>query len=701
MGKKKNKKKNKQNRNSTILHSDTNKTNINSPEEKANEAAIEAKAEEKKEKEKEIKEKLSEKAEKAETEKSGGKGKELLSKVKSFIKLIFEKYKAWLYKDSSDENKKRESLSPSLAISLILPLLLFVFALYYTGILEISFIPRPESWKDNAERFFNIGKETEEIPEETEPYETEPVEEDEDIYFDRVPSVDLNDTVVSNRNEQQYAERTFRSSDELYAEGYYVTDATYDSSSCEVGKMSYSFTLPSKYCYRNMLTRDYVITEYDDGRMSTVEETETSTQRPALYAYMGYIIMDDAGKSLYLLDYTGNILMKYNENYLPAFERTKDGKPLFYTTYRYYAETPVAVETNEAGEETVTDAKAVYLTGKKYYTLSAAGTSFVEVDYVEERDGRGLSFDFVDTYGLADKKTKIKRVGIMSPKFTTFLNGKSALVNFMSWNFFLEDDPELPVLEDIIAAENEYNALSVEEKLKLIEEKQTPADIYAIDETFPYSLAYNYSEGYAVVETDDTGEEEKYETKELRVINTAGEVQFVSKKVYYNKELKDYCSDRFLPPLSKGADSIGHYYFDHGLLRLRKVSYDQYQLEEWGVLRINMDKDVLVYPNGKEFPIPDGYTLKGYSDGIMVLERNGLYGYMDYTGRWIAEPEYSNAEPFYQGLGVVTKNGNSGVVDTNGDFVLPLRYYYISNRSDGIMTAYSSNGWEVFGIFTK
>ncbi len=633
-----------------------------------------------------------------------GSSKESVSEIhkkdkeKSFFGKIFEKYKAWLYKAPSERREK--SGIPSPAAALVIPVILLIFGLYYVGVFDIAFIPRPESWETNLDRFLSIGKEEE--PEESTPVEVPPAkEESSEISPERVPSVDLKDTLIFNRNEQKINTFTvFKTDDELISEGYYITDGTYYSSSCEVGLMTYDFELPRKFSYRNMTVRDWVITEYDDGRMSTVEDTEVTKVRPALYPYMGYIIYDDANQGLYLLDYTGRVLMKYNENYIPAFARTKDGEPLFYSTYRYYAETPVSVELNEAGEEVVTDAKGVYLTGKNYFTLSASGTYFAKSDYVEERDGRGLNFDFEDSYGLSD--TKIKRVGVMSPKFTTFLNGKSALVNFMNWNYFLEDDPNIPWLEDIVAKETAYNALTVEEKLKLIEEKQTPADLYALDEKLPYSAAYNYSGNYAVVVTDDTGEDPKYETEELRVINNYGEVQFVSRKEYYNTELKDYCSDRYLLPLSKGEDSIGHLYFDHGLLRLRKVTFDQFQLDEFGVLRVNMDRDILVYPNGREFPIPDGYTLKGYSDGIMVLERNGLYGYMDYTGRWIAQPEYEMAKPFYSGVGVVTKNGLSAALDVNGNYVLPFRYTYISNRSDGIITAYSdTKGWEVYGIFTK
>ncbi|MBR3640370.1 MAG: WG repeat-containing protein, partial [Clostridia bacterium] len=175
------------------------------------------------------------------------------------------------------------------------------------------------------------------------------------------------------------------------------------------------------------------------------------------------------------------------------------------------------------------------------------------------------------------------------------------------------------------------------------------------------------------------------------------------RKKYYNNEIKDYCSDRFLLPLSKGEESVGHLYFDHGLMRLRKVSFDQYQLDEFGVLRINSDSDVLVYPNGKEFTIPEGYTLKGYSDGILTLERGGYYGYMNTAGKWICDPKYTNASAFHGGLGVLTKqNGKVGAVDINGNTVIPFRYSYVSNRSECLVAAYSEqNGWELFGIFTK
>ena len=187
------------------------------------------------------------------------------------------------------------------------------------------------------------------------------------------------------------------------------------------------------------------------------------------------------------------------------------------------------------------------------------------------------------------------------------------------------------------------------------------------------------------------------------MINAYGNVMFTSRKKYQNKILNAYCSDRFMLPLSKGEESIGSLYYDHGYMRLRKVSYDPFQLKQFKVFRVNMDADVLVDPNGKEFPIPEGYTLKGYSDGILTLERGGVYGYMNVGGTWIAEPMYNNAAAFHGGIGVLTRqDGTVGAVDVNGTIIIPFRYSYISNRSDELIAAYSEmSGWELFGVFTK
>ena len=73
------------------------------------------------------------------------------------------------------------------------------------------------------------------------------------------------------------------------------------------------------------------------------------------------------------------------------------------------------------------------------------------------------------------------------------------------------------------------------------------------------------------------------------------------------------------------------------------------------------------------------------------------------SGAWIAEPIYTYAEAFCEGLAVLkTPMGTYGMIDTEGNVVLPFAYKYISSSSDGLVACYSSeNGWEMMRKMTK
>ena len=70
---------------------------------------------------------------------------------------------------------------------------------------------------------------------------------------------------------------------------------------------------------------------------------------------------------------------------------------------------------------------------------------------------------------------------------------------------------------------------------------------------------------------------------------------------------------------------------------------------------------------------------------------------MDHTGRWIAQPEYDTAEPFVEGLAVLGRNGNVGLIDTEGNIVIPLIFDNVQSCSGGIISAWDKdNGWAIF-----
>ncbi len=201
---------------------------------------------------------------------------------------------------------------------------------------------------------------------------------------------------------------------------------------------------------------------------------------------------------------------------------------------------------------------------------------------------------------------------------------------------------------------------------------------------YKYAKAYGYSEGRAAV-VDDDGI--------LRFIDPMGEVVIdgVGTKMVTASR---YIVSEYAEPLYRHSEnSKGYLYFDEGLVRVRKLERD-YTFRNL----IYSDSDVLLYPDGSEFPLPSGFTLVSYSEGVLVLKGNdGKYGYYHKNGYWIAQPIYTEIRPFSEGLGVIGfLGGKKGVIDINGNIVIPFAYEYITAPSDGVMTLYSyDKGWKI------
>ncbi len=275
---------------------------------------------------------------------------------------------------------------------------------------------------------------------------------------------------------------------------------------------------------------------------------------------------------------------------------------------------------------------------KTYFYLSDNGKNFIRSDYDDKTDGRGLYFDYPADWGLSD-------------------NG-----------IYREYDEE--------------------------EEKWAYRTAYSQITEPIFDEAYDCSGGFACVTA---------KTEENR-----GGMYFISQYgwplqqtfVTYKSNLEDrYFIWDYALPASRGIESIGFFYFDHGLTRVRYqiIDYYAWTLEN---VRVVSEEDRLLRTDGTFFDIPIGYTLKGYSDGMILLEKDGLWGFLDYTGGWIAEPCYASATPFMGGFAVLeTADGRFGMIDTEGSIVLPFTYDHISMASSGLVAAYrEENGWTVMKI---
>ena len=214
-----------------------------------------------------------------------------------------------------------------------------------------------------------------------------------------------------------------------------------------------------------------------------------------------------------------------------------------------------------------------------------------------------------------------------------------------------------------------------------------------------YRYAFNFGpEGYAIVltETDNI----------LQVIKRSTSQVFKPGKQYTfyvdpNTGKKQYVKDYYAFPSIMGIESIGASGFDNGYLRLRIITSSMMS-DSLG--KVVLDKDYLVDTTGAKFPIPEGYTLEGYSDGILLLRSmDGLYGYYSIQGDWIAQPLYTYARPFIQGLAVLgSENGTVGMIDTKGNIVLPFVYTSIEDVSSGLIVTYCEGiGYETYELVKK
>ena len=209
---------------------------------------------------------------------------------------------------------------------------------------------------------------------------------------------------------------------------------------------------------------------------------------------------------------------------------------------------------------------------------------------------------------------------------------------------------------------------------------------------FKYARAYNFSESRAYT-VDANGI--------VRIINTSG-----NSSVYlYNKFKANSASGSFYhfeyytEPFARDEYMLGHFYYDDGLIRMRVVERRPHKLNTY-----ENDYEVLIDTKGKRSNIvPEGYNLISYSDSILLVERNGRYGYYHRDGYWVAQPIYTYAAPFIEGLAVLGyEDGVKGVIDTEGNIVIPFHYSSISNASTGIFACYSEeNGWQVFAKVAK
>ncbi len=465
----------------------------------------------------------------------------------------------------------------------------------------------------------------------------------------------------------------------LSAAGCQTSDLEYNSEGFVVAKWTTDFTLPEKYSLRTRMGKTLEYKQLTDNAQFTPIYTDVEEDRPAIELYMGFIFVDN-GNALDVYSTSGRYLTTFSDtNYIPAYTRDSYGNPLFYrmTTVesgQYDGEVVVRdTEKNEVirdrepheKEETVlilgkleNEGKGNPMTEeiKVFYSLSPSGY-FAASPYQDALENRGLYYNYPAYFGITD--SDIKLYTETYDKYKTDIDGNVTMEHKVDWTFF------------------KWGAVLGEER---------------------FERAYNFRGGLACV-----FKEGYYQDGGMYFINGSGNRAFNTLKKYNNENSDRYVIENYMPPITTGPESIGYFYYDHGLVRARFETIDYWNYDKNNRIQVYSSEEVLLNTRGQRFPIPVGYELKAYSNGMILLERDGLYGFMDYTGAWIAEPIYSYAEAFSEGLAVLaTPDGRYGMIDTEGNIVLPFAYKHISSSSDGLIVCYSDeNGWEIMRKMTK
>ncbi len=512
---------------------------------------------------------------------------------------------------------------------------------------------------------------------------------------------------VSTAAELLNAGRSYASPTVVYAPGKNV-----------LGKLTFDFQFPESYSETWRHATSYRLMPTDPANEDSELVTKPYTfiqQRPTVELYMGYLLIEN-GDRIVVVSAEGELLCSYaTGRYEPAYARDREDRPLF-------------CRTRNNGS-------------LLYFHLSADGKNFVLSDYNPDLDGRGLSFDYPADYGHTDTD----RVYVDKDE-ETGLYGYRIPVEYMP-EPEPEPEPAVEPAEDGEAAEAEGesepaadapDSESAPSEKPEAEGEPEPEPQPGYLTPYQYRTALPFIGGAAVVtaaeplptthyvnmelngaplfpyydrDTHQTYHEEGWfinnsgiDRSVLCFIGEDGEPLFPTGWMYANEQNRRVFAS-FQPPYTYGIESLGSFYFDHGLVRVRKqiIDFWRYFLRTGytgSQIKVVDEYDALIRKDGTEFELPVGYSLEGYSEGRLLLSRDGKYGVQSVTGEWIAQPIFADGGPFVGGLAPLkTEDGRWGLIDTDGNIVLPFTYDSISQVSSGLIACWrEENGWSILRI---
>ncbi len=524
--------------------------------------------------------------------------------------------------------------------------------------------------------------------------------------------------------------------------GYSISHKDYSDSSVLAEITLTDYTPPSALYGGSKIKVEFTSAKDNADGIPYSKREFTSDTAMAVELYMGYILIDN-GTSLALFSFDGKSLGAFERMYfVPAYTRDSQSNPLFYLTsegfgkfYRFDIETKAFVE---AVYDDELDNRGLYfdytpdwglsdngynrfsavvgciveMTPEEAFEYTAAPTEPPETSAPEtsapetsapETSAESSSETSAESSAqvqqsdppVTDAQTgaesaaphlsRLPRTEILTDHETAkeFLaNARFASSTAKYSNYTISEDGKTVFVEIM---ERRW-AFDRQNYMESDEYKSNPDD-KKLSEYFKYYRLYNFSEGLcATVARDGV----------LSFTNLGGENIIHRDREYYGQNNRKLLSS-YAEPVLRGIDSLGSLYFDRGYVLIRQVDID-FQFTD----KMSGDYTFLVDKYGTRFTVPSGYNIISYSDGVLLLEKGGYFGYYSTSGKWIAQPIYTYARPFAEGLGVIGFSGSKkGVVDTEGNIIVPFKYDYISGVSSGVMALYGDGAWTLIAKLEK
>lgn len=559
--------------------------------------------------------------------------------------------------------------------------------LYQAGFYDISFIKRPIRATENEETdppSVSTAENTETEDTETNPPDTEKTDYNSDREF--IEKIEAGDASKIYAGE--------------YGKNNSINRLGFVPSFSEI------FSLRTK---TESYTEAYSRTNtYLDFR--TVERT---IDIPIVGLYFGFVIID-GGQGFTVLTPDGQTVCENFDGSFP-FMRTKDGTPLVEKGGKYYLLEKGGISKNAVGNGDI-DPLPLYYDFPEYdsapdlgytvysdwyirfdeITTKPANTSEPETTEPESSESESQTSlpESSEPESGDPVSSEITEPPVSKSESEPIQSGELSETVTVKENNPDEGDaaePDVPESEPFPTEVSDGETVTVNgRKYKVfkrmakgyLDSKGNVAVEAKYEEVFPFS-----SNGICTVR-DFNGELMFVNKKGKVIVNRVAEGAIRPEDVYV------YCLQRHFEPLNPDEYSVGSFLFRNGYCMVR-YALTRKENDNTVLRTYNM----LVNEKGKYLTLPDGYSLISYSDGVLLLEKNGLYGYMRSDGSWIESAVFEEAHPFFEGLATVCRDGKYGLIDKEGHTVLPIWFDWLSTPSRGVISAYSSErGWELYCV---